>query len=1004
MPTNESADAAYADHGAIKSLIDRKREEWSKGRESFTRAAYRNILFYRGHQWVRWDRVINRWRSARLPKNTPTPVTNIFASTIDALISVFARIEPLLSFRPGSPEEAADRATADVAGRAIHVVEDEVGLRLVRQILAGWVGLTGVAWLETGYDPDPIHGTRLLTSIDEAGMPVVEQVPIGRMYADVVPIFEMYFDPSVSDWYKQRACLREKSVSVEEAKARWPNLKDVIAPNVMIGGDTWYNETLPVLAPQIDENQTGRINQAGTLRPTNTKVTEQWYWQLPDETYPDGLLAVILSKQHVAYAGPLPYRAKTQDGSFRPFLPYVHFPQKLVPGSAFPKTVADDLALKQAQRNRWESIIEACGMRMGSPVWLKPNGANVTNLTGDPGNIISYNAVGPNAAKPERIQGQGVPLSFVQFIERIDASFEELAACLTGEQEVPCLDGRNRTMEELARDYANGGMWVYGYDRSQNRVVPTEVELAWRTGTKRCVRVSFKEGTHVDCSFDHPFLTWDRGYVWAERLRPDDAIVPLVLRPDRASGYQRVLQPADGFVEPVHKMVAREILSAGRGCVIHHRDEDKRNNLPSNLEAKTAAQHQRDHMAARSPQERGEIARKRWASLDESARERIVTAAVAGRDTPEWRQGNAARRRSWWAARTHDERAAHGTKMRAARANHRVLSVTEIGDRDVYDLQTSTHNFGTAAGVFVHNTFDVVKGARPEGVSAGIALQILQERSMSRYGPLFILWEQAWTEWARQALEIFREFATEPRLLKIKGRDGRWEVQKFLGSDLQGRVDVIPEAASSMPRSTLLDRAEMEQLAAMGIIDVRDPEVKWKFLEVYGRTNLTPSMARDTKNAIRENEAFEALAREPWALQASPADADALRQGDYFMAMQVLQMRRIDTTKFPKVKPMVDDHSIHAREIKAWLKSETAQALPEIIQVLAEKHAEFHQTLMIQQAQAMMGGVGPLEGGFTARGERGQPKKQNPLNVESGGDRMAGEQQEMAGTVAAGGY
>src|SRR3990167_8206147 len=152
----------------------------------------------------------------------------------------------------------------------------------------------------------------------------------------------------------------------------------------------------------------------------------------------------------MAYAGPLPYAAQSPDGTRRPFLPHIFFPQKLVPGSGFAKTVADDLAMKQAQRNRWESIIEACGMRMGSPVWLKPSGANVTNLTGDPGNIVTYNAVGPNAAKPERIPGQGIPLSFIQMIKVIDESIEELAACLTGDQEIPCLDGRTRTMEELA--------------------------------------------------------------------------------------------------------------------------------------------------------------------------------------------------------------------------------------------------------------------------------------------------------------------------------------------------------------------------------------------------------------------------------------------------------------------------------------------------------------------------------------------------------------------------
>lgn len=727
--------------------MKRRRDEWNFGRESFLRAAYRNILFYQGQQWIKWDRAMNRWRPSRLPKSTPTPVTNIFAATLNAVISVFARIEPTLNFRPGSDEEAEDRAAADVAARAVEVVEDEVNIRIVRQHLATWVGMTGNGWLETGYDPSPIHGTKLIQhdqcpmcgvtqypsemamcetcgvpmqpAVDEMGEPIGEQVPIGKMYTDVASIFEMYFDASVPVWQQQRACLREKSLSVDESRERWPNIADKITANVT--PDAWYADVLPTLGPQIDENQTGRVAQVAAAKPQNTRVTEQWYWQLPTATYPEGLLAVIVSREHVAYAGPLPYGAQSRDGERRPFIPIVHFPQQIVPGSAYAKTVANDLATQQAKRNRWESIIEACGMRMGSPVWLKPNGANVTNLTGDPGNIISYNAVGPNAAKPERIQGQGIPMSFIERVEKIDSEFEELAA-----------------------------------------------------------------------------------------------------------------------------------------------------------------------------------------------------------------------------------------------------------------------------------TFDVVKGQRPEGISAGIALQILQERNLSRYGPLFILWEQAWAEWSRQALEIFREFATEPRLLKIKGRDGRWQVRKFMGADLQGQIDVAPEAASSTPRSSLLDKAEMEQLAAMGVVDIQDPEIKYKFLEIYGRTNLTPAMAADTKNAFMNNEAFAALAQDPKIAQVTPDQLQIARTMDYPTLVALLET---DGVKLPKVRGAIDDHGIHLRELRTFAKSESFTELPEIVQVIVEKAAEYRQLLIQQQAMAMQNGAAGLTGGFLQPPSPGQ----SPMRAGSSGARMQGDANEMQSMVTSGG-
>jgi hypothetical protein len=735
---------AYADKEAIRSRVQRFYDQYKKGREPFLRAAWRNILFYRGLQWIKWDRGVGRWRTAKLQTNTPTPVTNIFASTMDALISVFARIEPQLNYRPGS-DEPEDRAAADVSRRAIDVIEEEVDIRVWRQILAAWVGLTGIAWLETGYDPSEMWGTKFVQSlecpmcgytslneqvcpqcqsptqpaVDEMGQPKGEQTAIGKMYVDVPNVFEMYYDYSIPLWKMQRRYIREKAVEVDEAKERWPDIADSITPNATDGGGMTYVLDLPMTGPPIDENQTGRISGAG--RGQNTKVTERWFWELPSKTYPDGLLAIVVGQNLVGYAGPLPYRYSVpidDQGTRRYFLPTVCFPQKIVPGTGAAKTVADDLASKQAQRNRWESCIEACGMRMGTPIWLNPKGANAKNLTGDPGNIVDYNAVGPGAAKPERIPGQPIPVSMVEFVDRIDKTFEELAA-----------------------------------------------------------------------------------------------------------------------------------------------------------------------------------------------------------------------------------------------------------------------------------TFDVIKGSRPEGVSAGIALQILQERNLSRYGPLFILWEAAWAEWSQQALEIFREFATEERLLRIQGRDGKWQIEKFLGADLQGRVDVAADAGSSNPRSTLLDKAEIEQLAAMRVIDLNDPDVKYMVLEVYGRTNLTPAMALDTKNAIMEDEAFEKLAQDPRMLQAIPEDLQAAQTMDYLSLSQFFQQKY--GLALPKVRPSIDDHSIHAREHRNKAKAESFQAWPPMVQTLLEKHAEEHQKLLIAQQQAVMAQQQGIGGGFM--------QAPSAMRGASGAAAMQGQMREMADSVANGG-
>jgi hypothetical protein len=755
--TPKTADP-YADTDAILALVQKRRDEWGTKaiREPFLRAAYRNILFYRSHQWLRWDRMGGRWRPAVIPKDVPTPVTNVFADTMDAVMSVFGRIEPQLNFSPGNPDEPEDRATADVATRVVSVIESEVSIRTNRQSLATWVGLTGGAFLETGYDPDPAHGLRPV-EVDACpacghtqapGMPMCEgpdcgqvgplqpmtqQLPVGKMFVKVRPLFEVYFDPSIPDFSKHRKLLTEEAISVEDAEARWPEFKGRLVPNVVGSAEEWYMASLATQGPALDDRSSGRRDQYSPAL-QNNRITERWYWQMPDETYPEGLLAIVVGQNSLVYAKALPYKKQSAHGGLQPFLPFTWFPQHVVPGTMWPKTVADDVALKQAQRNRWESAIELCAMRMGMPIWLVPNGANVKNFTGTAGQIVTYNAMGPANAKPERVAGQGLPLSFIQFIELIDKAIEKLA-----------------------------------------------------------------------------------------------------------------------------------------------------------------------------------------------------------------------------------------------------------------------------------KTFDVIKGARPEGVSAGIALQVLQERGMSAYGRLFIQWETAWANWALQAVEIARQYWTEERILKIQGKDGAWQAQKFAAADLQGRVDVAAEAGSSMPRSTLLDRAEMEQLIAMGAVpDPRvDPESQQKVLEVFQRENMFPSMERDAKNAIMEDEVFAQIAQwEGWQ-QASDDDVTGLRlQPDYPSALAIMKewsaLRGAPMFPWPEVSAVIDGHPVHSREHKTFGKSESYRKWPKIVQAMFEMHLGYHSQLMIQQMAAVQGG-GQIQGGFMQPAPGGAMPQQQPFNTTSGGARMAGEAGEMASDVVAGG-
>ena len=113
----------------------------------------------------------------------------------------------------------------------------------------------------------------------------------------------------------------------------------------------------------------------------------------------------------------------------------------------------------------------------------------------------------------------------------------------------------------------------------------------------------------------------------------------------------------------------------------------------------------------------------------------------------------------------------------------------------------------------------------------------------------------------------------------------------------------------------------------------------------------------------------------------------------YQVMVVQLESRGIKT---PRVRPAVDDHAIHAREMAAWLKAESTMKLPEIVQVLGERHLEYHRELLQLQAQVVQGGPQlPVPGGYMQAAGTSPPAQQ-PLNTSSSPARLMGEGEELA--------
>ena len=154
-------------------------------------------------------------------------------------------------------------------------------------------------------------------------------------------------------------------------------------------------------------------------------------------------------------------------------------------------------------------------------------------------------------------------------------------------------------------------------------------------------------------------------------------------------------------------------------------------------------------------------------------------------------------------------------------------------------------------------TSDILKGQRPPNVEAFSALQLLVERSQSRFGPALAERGRLYREWYQIAIELEREFGPKERVYAVLGPNQSWTFQEFKKADLSGEITVLIEDGSQTPKTSLGKRAAIEQLNQLGFLDKTDAEQRYTILKAFGQTDLLPSLDNDVKSALQEQDAFE---------------------------------------------------------------------------------------------------------------------------------------------------
>lgn len=243
----------------------------------------------------------------------------------------------------------------------------------------------------------------------------------------------------------------------------------------------------------------------------------------------------------------------------------------------------------------------------------------------------------------------------------------------------------------------------------------------------------------------------------------------------------------------------------------------------------------------------------------------------------------------------------------------------------------------------------VSKGQVPSGVTAGTAINFLQEQDESMLSMTHDGIEEAFEKIGRHTLCYVKQYWDIPRMVKVNGKDGFYNVISFSGADLRDNTDIRVEGGSSLPTSKAAKQAFLMDMMTQGFIP---PEKGLELMDMGGVNRLYDEIRVDAAQASRENMRMAAVTQEQMSQYAStfvPKDP-MTGQPDPSQGLidpntgQPLTDQAGNPTEPPLIVPVnsYDAHQVHIQMHNNYRKSQQFEQLPPEIKNLFEQHVNQH--------------------------------------------------------------
>lgn len=249
-------------------------------------------------------------------------------------------------------------------------------------------------------------------------------------------------------------------------------------------------------------------------------------------------------------------------------------------------------------------------------------------------------------------------------------------------------------------------------------------------------------------------------------------------------------------------------------------------------------------------------------------------------------------------------------------------------------------------------TKDPMKGGHPPGVEAYAALDLLVQRGQARHASAYKSRGRMYKGWFKVALELERAFGEEQRTRAVLSKTRGWAFQHFKKADLGGDIEIMIEDGTLTPKTQLGERAAIDHLAQIGLLNPNDPDQRVAIYQKFGQTSLMPSTDAQVQEAWMNTEKFEKFMKDPAAIAQATMEAQ-VAEAKATAAGQPLQM-----TFGPLQYRRWYDPQIHRNELIKWTLSDRGRAVFQDVKTGQQAMALIDQyltTIDIAIGQAQMG-------------------------------------------------